>query len=56
MNYLNYTPYVQSSLGNIPVHLFTINDTDEIRKYQEMKNVMIILSDGNRYSMDSCDE
>lgn len=56
MNYLNYTPYVQNSLGDVPVHLFTINDPDEIRKYQDKKNVRIILSDENHYSMDSCDE
>jgi hypothetical protein len=56
MNYLNYTPKVQDALGNVPVHLFTINDPVEIRKYQDMKNVRIILSDENLYSMDSCNE
>ncbi|MDT8284825.1 MAG: hypothetical protein RQ767_04810 [Thermovirgaceae bacterium] len=56
MNYLNYTPYVQNSLGSIPVHLFTINDLDEIREYMPITNVKIILSDENFFSLDSCDE
>ncbi|MDF1535042.1 MAG: glycerophosphodiester phosphodiesterase [bacterium] len=56
MNYVNFSPYVQNSLGHVPVHLFTINDLDEIREYMPITNVKIILSDENFFSLDSCDE
>jgi hypothetical protein len=56
MNYLNFTPYVQSYLENVPVHLFTINNLEEIKEYHHMPNVRIILSDEDHFSLDSCDE
>lgn len=53
MNYRNFTPGVQRSLGDVPVHLFTLNTESEVRKFLNDENVKIILSDEDFFSLEA---
>lgn len=50
----NFTPEMQSAFSNVPVHLFTLDDPNEILRYQAIKNIRIILSNENFYQLNSC--
>lgn len=56
LNYLNFTPYVQESFSDIPVQIFTLNRKSDVLKYLHRKNVKVILSDENYYSLSACEE
>jgi glycerophosphoryl diester phosphodiesterase len=56
LDYLNFTPYVQDSFSAVPVHLFTLNTKSDVMKYLLQKNVKVILSDENYYSLSACEE
>lgn len=56
INYLNFTPYVQTAFSGIPVHIFTLNRQSDVHEFMQRKNVKIILSDQKYYSMSVCEE
>jgi glycerophosphoryl diester phosphodiesterase len=54
MDHRNYTPYLQETFKNLPVHLFTINREEEILEHLYWENVKVILSDENFFALDGC--
>ena len=54
LDHRNYTPYLQKTFKNLPVHLFTINNKEKILEYLYRENVKVILSDENFFGLDGC--
>ncbi|MCJ7501423.1 hypothetical protein MUP29_14360 [bacterium] len=56
IDHRNYTPLVDETFSHLPVHIFTLNNEEEVLKYLYRKNVKVILSDENYYGLDGCSD